>query len=386
MKFEYKEKHSFDKRRAEGDKMRRKYPDRVPVIIEKLPTARIVDLDKKKYLVPNDLTIGQFYFLIRKRIQLRPEDALFFFINNVIPPKAATMGSLYQEYHEDDYFLYIAYSDENVFEKDHAENANFQSARNPRKNRLLPLIEKFPALKSRPKDIRPVELVGACSHLAHTLCTLNRFLFYKALKENHHVEVHATWSLRNKSSAVPKEFSPTEISNNYKTWCKKQNHMKIYHIPTRVTIIFLTQSNNIDKEMRESTQQAREAERWHITKQMCFKKQREKIEIRIKQNLLSTLHIFRISKVAVYFLMSFHVNFNVDLELIILFFLGNLMIPLKYYGDHNSHFNCALNWICIIHTAKSLKLKSDLRRIESALEVGEALRAFSKMDSNNKSA
>uniref|UniRef100_A0A1B0C499 Uncharacterized protein n=1 Tax=Glossina palpalis gambiensis TaxID=67801 RepID=A0A1B0C499_9MUSC len=137
MKFEYKEKHSFDKRRAEGDKMRRKYPDRVPVIIEKLPTARIMDLDKKKYLVPNDLTIGQFYFLIRKRIQLRPEDALFFFINNVIPPKAATMGSLYQEYHEEDYFLYIAYSDENVYEKSDAENANFQSTRNPRKNQLL---------------------------------------------------------------------------------------------------------------------------------------------------------------------------------------------------------------------------------------------------------
>jgi len=53
-------------------------------------------LDKKKYLVPSDLTVGQFYFLIRKRIHLRPEDALFFFVNNVIPPTSATMGSLYQ--------------------------------------------------------------------------------------------------------------------------------------------------------------------------------------------------------------------------------------------------------------------------------------------------
>ena len=26
---------------------------------------RIGDLDKKKYLVPSDLTVGQFYFLIR---------------------------------------------------------------------------------------------------------------------------------------------------------------------------------------------------------------------------------------------------------------------------------------------------------------------------------
>lgn len=31
MKFLYKEDHPFEKRRAEGEKIRRKYPDRVPV-------------------------------------------------------------------------------------------------------------------------------------------------------------------------------------------------------------------------------------------------------------------------------------------------------------------------------------------------------------------
>lgn len=31
MKFLFKEDHPFEKRRAEGDKIRRKYPDRVPV-------------------------------------------------------------------------------------------------------------------------------------------------------------------------------------------------------------------------------------------------------------------------------------------------------------------------------------------------------------------
>lgn len=31
MKFQYKEEHVFEKRKAEGEKIRRKYPDRVPV-------------------------------------------------------------------------------------------------------------------------------------------------------------------------------------------------------------------------------------------------------------------------------------------------------------------------------------------------------------------
>ncbi|XP_014795540.1 PREDICTED: gamma-aminobutyric acid receptor-associated protein-like 1 [Calidris pugnax] len=66
------------------------------VIVEKAPKARVPDLDKRKYLVPSDLTVGQFYFLIRKRIHLRPEDALFFFVNNTIPPTSATMGQLYE--------------------------------------------------------------------------------------------------------------------------------------------------------------------------------------------------------------------------------------------------------------------------------------------------
>ncbi|KAL4668870.1 hypothetical protein H8959_007424 [Pygathrix nigripes] len=114
-KFVYKEEHPFEKRRSEGEKIRKKYPDRVPVIVEKAPKARIGDLDKKKYLVPSHLTVGQFYFLIRKRIHLRAEDALFFFVNNVIPPTSATVGQLCQEHHEEDFFLYIAYSDESVY-------------------------------------------------------------------------------------------------------------------------------------------------------------------------------------------------------------------------------------------------------------------------------
>ena len=31
MKFNYKEEHSFEARKTEGEKIRKKYPDRVPV-------------------------------------------------------------------------------------------------------------------------------------------------------------------------------------------------------------------------------------------------------------------------------------------------------------------------------------------------------------------
>lgn len=82
MKWTYKEENTFDKRRAEGEKIRRKYPDRIPVIVERAPNSNLRDLDKKKYLVPSDLTIGQFYFLIRKRYAILLEiDIIHLFQN-----------------------------------------------------------------------------------------------------------------------------------------------------------------------------------------------------------------------------------------------------------------------------------------------------------------
>ena len=117
MKFQHKEDHPFEYWKREAENIRKKYPDRVPVIVEKAPKARVPDLDKRNYLVPSDLTNGQFYFLIQKRIHLRPEDALFFFVNNTIPPISATVGQLYEDSHEEDDFLYVAYSNESVYGK-----------------------------------------------------------------------------------------------------------------------------------------------------------------------------------------------------------------------------------------------------------------------------
>ena len=75
-----------EKRQAEALRIREKYPDRIPVIVEKAGRSDIPDIDKKKYLVPGDLTAGQFVYVIRKRIKLSPEKAIFIFVNNILPP------------------------------------------------------------------------------------------------------------------------------------------------------------------------------------------------------------------------------------------------------------------------------------------------------------
>ena len=91
-----------------------------------------------RYLVPADLTVGQFVYVIRKRIKVSPEKAIFMFVKNVLPPTggsafllrclhatqvplrggglspalaaAALMSDVYEDHKDDDGFLYITYS------------------------------------------------------------------------------------------------------------------------------------------------------------------------------------------------------------------------------------------------------------------------------------
>ncbi|XP_062091579.1 autophagy-related protein 8f [Humulus lupulus] len=111
----FKQEHNFEKRRAEAARIREKYPDRIPVIVEKAEKSEIPNIDKKKYLVPADLTVGQFVYVIRKRIKLSAEKAIFIFVDNVLPPTGGLMSTIYEEKKDDDGFLYVTYSGENTF-------------------------------------------------------------------------------------------------------------------------------------------------------------------------------------------------------------------------------------------------------------------------------
>ena len=48
-------------------------------------------------------------YVIRKRIKLSPEKAIFIFVDEVLPPTAALMSSIYEEHKDEDGFLYITY-------------------------------------------------------------------------------------------------------------------------------------------------------------------------------------------------------------------------------------------------------------------------------------
>ena len=112
--FQYKK--DFLKRKEEADKIMNKYPNRIPILVHKDKRCRdIPDIDRHKYLVPNDLTVGQFLYVLRQRIKLTPDKSIYLFFNSSIVSTSTLISQIYQEKKNEDGFLYCTYTGESTF-------------------------------------------------------------------------------------------------------------------------------------------------------------------------------------------------------------------------------------------------------------------------------
>ena len=111
----FKTDNEFSTRKSESDKITQKYPNRIPVIIEKAEKCILNDIDKHKYLVPKDLNMNQFIYIIRKRIKLDNSQSIFFIVGNNVCPSNSPLSHIYEEHKDKDGFLYIIYTSENTF-------------------------------------------------------------------------------------------------------------------------------------------------------------------------------------------------------------------------------------------------------------------------------
>lgn len=110
----YKTSFSFYDRLNESRRISLKYPDRIPIICERSPTSDC-PIVKKKFLVPHDFTIGQFLFILRKRMKLPPEKAIFLFIHTTMYHSSYLLSTIYDINKDEDGFLYITYASETTF-------------------------------------------------------------------------------------------------------------------------------------------------------------------------------------------------------------------------------------------------------------------------------
>ena len=107
--FKFKSDFSIEERKNESARILRDCPNRVPVIAEVAPDSKDMPILKKnKYLVPYDMTINQFQFLIRRNINLTKDSALYLITNGITLTGDKTMMEVYNN-HKDksDNFLYV---------------------------------------------------------------------------------------------------------------------------------------------------------------------------------------------------------------------------------------------------------------------------------------
>ena len=111
----FKEDFSLERRKSESNKIMEKYPSRIPIIVEKGNDCQLKHIDKKKYLVPRDLNMNYFIYVIRRRIDLEPSESLFLLVNNQLCPSNDSISDIYEKHADQDGFLYIKYTAENTF-------------------------------------------------------------------------------------------------------------------------------------------------------------------------------------------------------------------------------------------------------------------------------
>jgi GABA(A) receptor-associated protein len=114
----FKEQHSYDTRVEDSERIRKRHPDRIPIIVgteSKWFSSDLPPLVSQKYLVPKDLTVGQFIYTLRKKIRLAPEKTIFMFINNSLPQTSALMSQIDDEHRDADGYLYGVLAAENSF-------------------------------------------------------------------------------------------------------------------------------------------------------------------------------------------------------------------------------------------------------------------------------
>ena len=117
MKNKYKIEVSLEKRIEEASRIIRKYPNRIPVIVQSI--SKDLKLKRHKYLVCNDITFTQFILILRKNMEneLKPEDAVFFFTDkDTLINGSLTFLEIYNMYKDkEDAFLYIHINKEETF-------------------------------------------------------------------------------------------------------------------------------------------------------------------------------------------------------------------------------------------------------------------------------
>jgi len=113
----FKQKKPLATRKEEVASIRTKFPNKIPVIVERYhKETSLPALDKTKFLVPQEITMSQLITIIRNRLQLNSQQALYLLVSNRnLASLSRPLTQVYRDYRDEDGFLYVTYASQEVF-------------------------------------------------------------------------------------------------------------------------------------------------------------------------------------------------------------------------------------------------------------------------------
>ena len=110
---EYWKGLSEDEKKKQYVKISAKYKDHIPVVIL---NGSDIEIEKNKYLVNGDITIGQFMYTLRNKIKIKKEEAVFLFLESgELPPNSELVSVIYERSKSECGFLILDIKKESVF-------------------------------------------------------------------------------------------------------------------------------------------------------------------------------------------------------------------------------------------------------------------------------
>jgi len=103
------------------DELKHRHPDRVPVIVCDVKNV------SNKFIVPINMNVAEFLVILRKKVDLTPQESIYIFIKKnikntntntqqvIIPATSLTIGTIYSEHKDENGILNLIYDKEAVF-------------------------------------------------------------------------------------------------------------------------------------------------------------------------------------------------------------------------------------------------------------------------------
>jgi len=123
----YKNSVSFNARKEATKNILNKYPDKCPIYLtfdNKIKLKQKAGTNFNKYIINNNLTIGQYMQVLKKRVEMGEKIALTLFvniykndklINTILPTLSMSIEQAYTQFCDADGFLYMNLVAENTF-------------------------------------------------------------------------------------------------------------------------------------------------------------------------------------------------------------------------------------------------------------------------------